>query len=128
MMMAVLKGVVGQCAVAWLVPLCGGLLVAATFGIGRLIFSDQVAAAGAFFVAISPAVLTMLAQPMSDVPVAAFWALATYGCLLDSRKGDVVAALSASIAILIRPNLAHLGLLMGLWLMARELASGRVRS
>ena len=40
-MMAAFKAIAGQCAVAWVVPLCGGLLVAATFGIGRRIFSDQ---------------------------------------------------------------------------------------
>ena len=86
------------------------------------------APAGAFLVATSPVLLFMLAQPMSDVPVAAFWALATYGCLLDSRKGDVAAGLSAAVAILIRPNLAHVGVLLVLWVLARELARGRLRS
>jgi hypothetical protein len=128
MMMAALKRVAGQCAVALVVPLCGGLLVVATFGIGRRIFSDQIGAAGAFLVATSPALLFMLTQPMSDVPAAAFWAVATYGCLLDSRKGDALAGMSAAVAILVRPNLAHLGVLMGLWLAAREVATGRLRS
>ena len=126
MMMAAAKRVAGQSAMAWLVPLFGGLLVAVTFAIGRLICSDEVGAAGAFLVATSPTLLYMLAQPMSDLPTAAFWALATYGCLRDSRNGDVLAGVSAAAAILVRPNLAHLGLLVALWLLVREARAGRL--
>jgi hypothetical protein len=120
MLMAAFKGIAGQCAIAWVVPLCGGLLVVATFAIGRRIFSDQVGAAGAFLLATSPTMLFMVTQPMSDVPVAAFWALATFACLIDTPKGDALAGVAASAAILIRPNLAHLGMLMAMWLVFRE--------
>jgi hypothetical protein len=125
-MMAAAKGMAGQGAMAWLVPLFGGLLVWATFAIGRLTFSDQIGAAGAFLVATSPTLIYMLAQPMSDLPVAACWALATYGCLLDSRKGILLAGCSAATAILVRPNLAHLAGLMALWLLVREVRAGRL--
>ena len=125
-MMAAMKRVAGQPAVAWLIPMFGGLLVAMTFLIGRRIFSSDVGAAGAFLVTTSPALLFMLSQQMSDVPVAGCWAVATYGCLLNSRKGDFVAGLSAGVAILVRPNLAHVAVLMAVWLLVREVRAGRL--
>lgn len=120
LMFAAVKRVAGQCAIRWVVPLAGGLLVAATFGIGRIMFSDQIGAAAAWLVVTSPVVLMMVKETMSDLPAAAGWGVAIFGCLLGSRKGALLAGLAAATAILIRPNLAHVGLLMGLWLVVRD--------
>src|SRR5262245_6703297 len=120
MMFAVTKQLAGQCAIRWVVPLSGGLLVLATFGIGRRMLSDQIGAGASWLVLTSPAVLTMLGQPMSDIPVASCWAVATYGCLSASLSGAALAGASAALAILIRPNLVHLGLVMGIWLIAKD--------
>jgi hypothetical protein len=130
MVFALFKAIGGQCALRLVIPLAGGLLVMATFAIGRLMFSDHVGAAAAWLVATSPVVLSMLRQPMSDIPVAAFWGLVTYGCLLGSRRGALMAGVAAATAILIRPNLAHLAVLGALWLAARNsdgLPLGRVK-
>jgi hypothetical protein len=121
LIMAAFKGLAGQCAISWIVPLAGGLLVAVTFAIGRALFSDDIGAAAAWLVATSPAVVSMLLQPMSDIPVAAAWGVAILGCVKGSRKGAALAGVGAALAILIRPNLVHLGLFMGLWLIGREL-------
>ncbi len=121
MMFAVTKQLAGQCAIRWVVPLSGGLLVLATFGIGRRMLSEQIGAAASWLVLTSPAVLTMLGQPMSDIPVASCWAVATYGCLSASLSGAALAGVFAALAILIRPNLVHVGLVMGIWLIAKDI-------
>jgi len=120
MIMAVIKRVAGQCAIRLIVPVCGGLLLAATFLIGRRLFSDQIGVAATWLLATSPVFLMMLLQPMSDVPVAAFWALAVYGCLTGSVSAALAAGLFSAIAILIRPNLFHVGIVMGAWILVRD--------
>jgi hypothetical protein len=111
-----------HCAAKVVVPLCAGILVAVTFAIGRKARSEQIGAAAAWLLATSPIVLFMAMSPMSDMPCAAFWALAVYGCLHGSKIGAALAGASAAIAILIRPNLAPVALVIALWLTARDLA------
>ena len=57
---------------------------------------------------------------MSDVPAAAFWALAAYACLAGSCTGALLGGIAAAVAILIRPNLVHVGVLMALWMVVRD--------
>jgi hypothetical protein len=64
-------------------------------------------------------VLFMLVWPMTDVPVAAAWAIALYFLLGSSRASIVGAGLAAAVAIMIRPNLVFLGAVMGLWYLIR---------
>ena len=94
LLMAAFKAVAGQCAMFWVVPLCGGMLVFATYAIGRLVGRPVVGLAAAWIVATSPTVLFMLMAPMSDVPAAAAWAasvaFAAGGCTGGSghRRGQ----------------------------------------
>ena len=76
--MAAAKAIAGHCAMFLVTPLSGALLVWITFAIGRRLDSDALGLAAAWLVATSPAVLAMLVSPMSDVPAAAFWAVAIY--------------------------------------------------
>ncbi len=124
LLLALFKLVGGQCAMALVVPLCGGLLVAMTFLVGRKVASDAVGVGAAWLMATSPAMLFVLVSPMSDVPAATFWTLATYGCLAGSVAWASGAGVAAAIAILIRPNLVYLAALMGAWLMWRDFKSG----
>ncbi|TAK16107.1 MAG: hypothetical protein EPO35_06025 [Acidobacteria bacterium] len=124
MLLAVAKTVGGQAAMFWVVPLFGGLLVIATFFIGRRVGGAGVGLAAAFLVALSPIVLFMTLFPMTDVVVAATWAAATWAALGDSRRRAGVAGLLAGLAILIRPNLVAVGLLMGVWMIARDARRG----
>ena len=58
--------------------------------------------------------------PMSDVPAAAFWALATWKVLDESRFSAALAGLATAMAILIRPNLVPLAAVLGAWLLWRR--------
>lgn len=107
----------GPCGLAVVIAAMAGLLVGATYGIGRRLASPQVGAAAAWLVATCPVLLFMMASPMSDVPAAALFAVAIYACLRPSRTGAFVAGLSLAGVILIRPNLAPLAACIGFWLL-----------
>ncbi len=109
------KAIAGHCAMFLVTPLSGALLVWITFAIGRRLGSDVMGLAAAWLVATSPAVLAMLVSPMSDVPAAAFWALAIYFALGRSSRSSLAAGLASSAAILIRPNLAPLAAILVIW-------------
>ncbi|HEX7781142.1 MAG TPA: glycosyltransferase family 39 protein, partial [Vicinamibacterales bacterium] len=116
MMMAAMKSVAGHCSVFFLSPICGALLVLATFGIGRQLGSSRVGLVGAWFVATSPAVLDMGIIPMSDVPVAALWAGAFWLLLRGSAWSALGAGLLTALAILVRTNLAPMAAVCWFWL------------
>ena len=81
LLMAAFKLIAGQCAIFWVVPICGGILVFATYAMGLQIGRPVVGLAAAWLVAASPTQLFMLMAPMSDVPAAAAWAVAA-ACVL----------------------------------------------
>lgn len=96
-------------AVYLLVPCFGALLVWCTYRLGRVLGDRFAGALGAVLLSISPTFLYQVVQPMSDVPAAACWVAAL---LIASRATDwnaASAAMIASVAVLIRPNLAPLG-------------------
>jgi hypothetical protein len=108
-------------AVYVVVPLFGALLVCATYVLGSR-FSRRVGLASALLVACSPAFLFQLMQPMSDVPAAALWMLAGACATGRSRRAPLWAGLATSAAILVRPNLLPLGLVLGCWFVLHALA------
>jgi dolichyl-phosphate-mannose-protein mannosyltransferase len=116
MMMAAMKFVAGHCSVFLLSPICGALLVLATFGIGRQLGSSRVGLVGAWLVATSPPVLDMGIIPMSDVPVAALWAGAFWLLLRGSAWSALGAGLLTALAILVRTNLAPMAAVCWFWL------------
>src|SRR5262249_30682640 len=116
LLMAAAKLVAGQCAMFWVVPLCGGALVVATYAIGVQIARPLAGLAAAWMVATSPTVLFMEAAPMSDVPAAAAWATAIAFALGDSVVAAAASGAAAAIAMLIRPNLAPIAAIIALWL------------
>lgn len=111
------KLLLGQCGIVAVIAAMAGLLVAATYALGRRLASPQVGAAAAWLVATCPVVLFMMATPMSDVPAAAMSAVALLGCLHRSKKGALLSGLSMAVVILIRPNLTPLVAVLGLWLL-----------
>ena len=108
MILALAKLAGGQEAMFWVVPLLAGLLVLATFGIGRRLGDDATGLIGAWLVATSPVMLFMSVAMMTDVPVAAVWASAIYCLLGTTVRSAVAAGLLSGLAVLIRPNLAPL--------------------
>ncbi len=123
--MAAAKGLAGQCAMFWVVPLSGAALVLLTYGLGRRLGSEPAGLMGAWLVGTSPAFLFMLTWPMTDVPVAAAWAAAFYFLLGESTGSALAAGLSAALAILIRPNLVFGAGLLGLWYVVRGWSAAR---
>jgi hypothetical protein len=115
LLMAAAKTIAGHCAMFLVTPSTGALLVWITFLIGRRIDSAALGLAAAWLVATSPAMLAMLVSPMSDVPAAAFWAVAIYFTLGHAPRSALIAGLAASAAILIRPNLAPLAGILVFW-------------
>jgi hypothetical protein len=116
LLVAAATAVGGVCGPFWVVPLCGGLLVLATFAIGRRLGSDWIGVIGAWLLVASPNFLCMLLNLMSDVPAAAFWAIATYGLTRATRPWMLASGVSAGMAILVRPNLVLLALVMLAWM------------
>lgn len=115
LLVAAATAVGGACAPFWVVPLCGGVLVIATFAIGRRLGSDWIGVIGAWLLVTSPNFVCMLLNPMSDVPAAAFWAVATYGIVRATTPWMLASGISAGVAILVRPNLAPLALVLLAW-------------
>lgn len=108
----------GASGVFLVVPLFGVLLVWSTYLLGSR-FSRRVGLASALLVACSPAFLFQLVQPMSDVPAAALWVLAAATATSRKRQAPVMAGLATSGAILVRPNLLPIGIVLGLFLLFR---------
>ena len=115
MLMALAKLIGGQRAIFWVIPLCGGVFVLATFGIGRRLGGSSNGLVAAWLLATSPPLLFMLMAPMSDVPAAAAWTV-TFWCVTAGTMAFAVAGgLAAAVAVLIRPNLAPLASVAVLW-------------
>ena len=117
LLMAPALAVGGRAAMFAVVPLCGVLLVVATWLLGRRV-DEGVALAAAAVTAASPIALYQVIQPMSDVPAAAFWVLAL-ALATRARPAGVAAGLCGGVAILIRPNLVPLGFVIGAYLLLR---------
>ena len=127
MAMAPLLVLGGVRAIFLVVPIFGALLVAATYVLGSR-FGPRVGVASAAVVASSPAFLFQLVQPMSDVPAAALWVLAAAWATGTKRRAPLWAGVSASAAILMRPNLLPLGVVIGLFLAFRPERTWRARA
>ena len=119
MLMALFKTAGGQMAAFMVVPLTGALLVWTTFLLGRRVGSDLIGASAAWLVATSPTFLMMFKSQMSDVPAAAFCALAVYWALGTTTRSAVGAGLAAALAILVRPNLLPVALVIAVWLFVK---------
>lgn len=124
LLLAGAKLVGGQEAMFWVVPMSGGLLVLATFGLGRRLGDSRAGLIAAWLVATSPVVLFMLMTPMTDVPVAAAWTIACYFAFGESVGTALAAGLAAAVAILIRPNLVFEAGPLGLWFIVRGWRTG----
>jgi hypothetical protein len=129
-----IAGDVGPFLVA---PLLGALCVLATFLLGARLHSRLAGLIAAGFMATSPVWLFQIVQPMSDVPATALWTLALLAA--TSRRDDghvplsgaIVSGLSATFAVLMRPNLVPVLVPVVLLLIARPdepFTTSRLRS
>ncbi len=117
MAMAGLLVLFGRDGPFFAVPLLGGVAIVAAFLLGRRVAGDMCGLASATLLLTSPVFLYQLKEPMSDVPVTAWWLLAI---LLASKTtpGLIFAGgLATSAAILTRPNLVPLAAVLGMFVL-----------
>jgi hypothetical protein len=104
------------CGPYLVVPLCGALLVLATWWLGRQLFGAGTAFTATALVACSPVVVFESIVVMADVPAASFWLSSLAISLQRTGASTLGAGLLAGVAVLIRPNLLPLAVFP--WLLA----------
>lgn len=109
-LMAAAERVAGELGPFVIAPALGGVLVFATFLLGREAGGSAAGLIAAALVATSPIVLLHTVQPMSDVPATACWACAWYFSLRRSGGAALAAGALVALAVAIRPNLAPLAI------------------
>lgn len=101
------------------VPLLSALAVLCTYALGASLHSRIAGLVAAALLATSPIFLFQVVQPMSDVPAAAWWALATLFALSPLPQAGVAAGATAGLAVLTRPNLILLAVPIALLMRRR---------
>ena len=110
-------------AVFYVVPLLGAIAVWMTGRLGARVHSPLAGAISAALLAASPIFVFQIVQPVSDVPVAAWWTVALALAVRRGASSSIGAGLATSMAILTRPNLAPLAAVVGAffaWPMVRS--------
>jgi hypothetical protein len=127
MLMALFRVVLGPCAQYFVVPLLAGLTVWLAFLLGRrLTGRASIGVSAALVLSTSNPFVFSLLWPMSDVPASAAWTLALVLALPGTSLAGLLAGLASSAAVLIRPNLVPLGLVIGVALLSRAVRDRRV--
>ena len=75
---------------------------------GAVLHGPLTGVVAALLLATSPIFLYQLLQPVSDVPAAAWWTLSLFLLTRAQRAAALGAGIAASMAVLTRPNLAPL--------------------
>jgi hypothetical protein len=115
LMMALFQRVGGERAVFYVVPMMGALCVWMTSLLGRAVHGRLTGTLAAILIAASPSFLFELMAPASDVAATALWTMALALTLRSSERAALGAGLAAALAILTRPNLVPLALVVGLY-------------
>jgi hypothetical protein len=125
--MAGLLALFGRDGPFFVVPLLGGVTIVAAFLLGRRVAGEGCGLATAALLLTSPVFLFQLKEPMSDVPVTAWWLLAIL--LASTTRPALIfsGGLAASAAILTRPNLAPLAAVLGMFVLLYSATEWRRR-
>ena len=94
-------------------PALAALAVLGTYAIAARLASPLAGVVAAVLLASSPIVQFHVVQPMSDVPAMAWWTLAAACALRRTLPAATAAGAAAGVAVMTRPSLAPLVLLMG---------------
>jgi hypothetical protein len=111
-LMAIAIRIGGPSAAYLVVPLSAGLVVWLTYLLASRIAGGRAGLIAAILVAFSPIFLFQSLEPMSDVPATAWWLLAWVLALSPGSAAAFGAGLSVSAALLTRPNLAPLAIVL----------------
>jgi hypothetical protein len=123
LLLAPLRAVGGRDAIFYLTPLAGAVLTWLTYVLGRTLSGGLAGALAALIVATSPVLLFQVVQPMNDVTVAALWTAVIAILIGRNRLSGAPVALArvaaagvvAGLAVLVRPNLAPIALVLAVW-------------
>ena len=122
--MAAFERVAGMNAVYAVMPLLAAVAVWFTYRLGLQLAGAGTGVGAALLLCASPAfVFQNLGAPMSDVPATGWWTLALSLLLLNGRWAATGAGIAAGMAILTRPNLLLVVVVLGsylLWGLIRE--------
>ncbi len=108
LVMASARAIIGDDGPFIVGPLLGAVAVLCTYVLGARLHSRLAGLVAAALLATSPIVLFQIVQPMSDVPVMAWWALALVFALAPLPLAPFAAGATTGMAILTRPNLVPL--------------------
>ena len=114
LLMAAALRLAGDAGPYLVAPFCCGLLVWCTFDLARRLGGPWGGLLAAVLAAASPLTLVMAVQPMSDVPATALWLLALAMALRTGVGAAAACGAAASLAMLVRPNLAPFAIIVGL--------------
>jgi hypothetical protein len=114
LVMATFRLLGGELAAYLVVPLLGAMAVLASYGIGARLHSRHAGLAAAVLLATSPILLFQVVQPMSDVPVTAWWTISLLFALSPVPNAPLAAGGAAGLAVLTRPNLLPLAAVVAL--------------
>lgn len=111
LVMAVFEALAGRGGPFYVAPALGAATVALAFALVRRVDGAHAAGLAAALVASHPVFFTYAIQPMSDVP-ATFWVLLALVLLYRDRQLPALAGMAAGMALLTRPTLLLVGLVL----------------
>lgn len=117
-------GAVGDRLPFLVVPLFGGWAVWLTFLMSRRVGPSAIGLSAAALLVCSPIFVYQVVQPMSDVPAATLWLAAIAALSSWTPAGSALGGLAAGCALLIRPNLLPLAMVLGLFATAAAFRTG----
>jgi Dolichyl-phosphate-mannose-protein mannosyltransferase len=112
LLMAAAQRLAGCQAVYLVVPLLGGLTVWMTYLIGLRVADARAGLVAALLVAFSPLFVFHTFEPMSDIPATALWTMAWAMSLAPGAWSAFGAGVCVAAAVLTRPNLAPLAVVL----------------
>ena len=116
--MAAFERIAGMNAVYAVMPLLAAIAVWFAYRLGSQLVGPGTGLGAAFLLVTSPAfVFQLVGAPMSDVPATGWWTLALSLLLTDRRWAALGAGAAAGMAILTRPNLLLVVVVLGLYLL-----------
>lgn len=110
--MAAARELLGDTGPFLIVPALAALAVLCTYALGAARGSPVAGLTAAVLMASSPIALFQAVQPMSDVPAAAWWALAVVCAMRGTAGSSAAAGAATALAVLTRPNLLPLVLVV----------------
>ena len=106
-------------------PVLAGVLTWCAFVLGRAMATPWAGVLAALMIGATPVVLGHTVMPFSDVPATAFWAIAWVMGVRRGYGAAMAAGSAAAFAVMIRPNLAPLALVIALTVLVAERAGVR---